>query len=214
VTRIAVITGSTRTYRRGRAVAEWTLETARNVAPEGVEIELIDLADFDLPVLDEPAAAAWGFVAHDHTKRWAAAVGAFDGFVLVTPEYNHGVPGPLKNAIDYLYYEWNNKAVGFVSYGTNGGVRAVEQLRQIAGELKLADVRAQVALNVHTDFDYEGLDISDPLVGGTFAPAERHAEDLGELVDELTSWSRALACVRSHPSARPGKGAGPATGED
>ncbi|WP_223881277.1 NADPH-dependent FMN reductase [Nesterenkonia ebinurensis] len=121
MTRIAVIVGSTRIHRAGPSVAEWTVETARKVAPEGVEVELVDVAAFGLPVLDEPAPAMAGAVAHDHTKQWGEVIGSFDGFVFVTPEYNHGVPGPLKNAIDYLFYEWNDKAAGFVSYGANGG---------------------------------------------------------------------------------------------
>lgn len=201
MSRIAIIVGSTRTHRLGKDVADWALATARTVAPPGVELELVDLATFDLPVLDEPAPAMRGVVAHEHTARWATAIASFDGFVFVTPEYNHGVPGPLKNAIDYLFYEWNDKAVGFVGYGVNGGVRAVEQLRQIAGELKLADVRTQVALSVHTDVDYTGLDLSDPTVVGLFAPDERHVGDLTELLAEVTAWSRALAELRAQQSA-------------
>ncbi|GAA0898429.1 NAD(P)H-dependent oxidoreductase [Pseudonocardia zijingensis] len=197
MTRIAIIAGSTRMHRRGNAVADWTLRTARNVAPEGVEVELVDLADFNLPVLDEPASGAWGIYAHGHTKRWSEAIASYDGYVFVTPEYNHGVPGPLKNAIDYLFYEWNDKAAGFVSYGVNGGVRAVEQLRQIAAELKLADVAAQVTLSTFTDFDYTDIDITEPTVTGVFAPAERHAGDLAKLLEEVTVWSRALAPVRA-----------------
>jgi NAD(P)H-dependent FMN reductase len=197
MTRLAIITGSTRTHRRAKAVADWVLTTAQQVAPDDVKLDLIDLADFDLPVRDEPASAAWGLYAHEHTKRWSASIAAFDGYVFVTPEYNHGVPGPLKNAIDYLYYEWNHKAVGFVSYGVNGGVRAVEQLRQIVAELKLADVAAQVTLNTFTDFDYTGTDITEPTVTGVFAPDERHVGELAKLLEEVTVWSRALAPVRA-----------------
>ncbi|MFE7480197.1 NADPH-dependent FMN reductase [Streptomyces sp. NPDC057552] len=196
MTRLAIVTGSTRTHRRGAAVADWVLTTGRKAAPEGVELELVDLADFALPVLDEPAPAAWGIYAHEHTRRWSEAIAAFDGYVFVTPEYNHGVPGPLKNAIDYLYAEWHHKAVGFVGYGVEGGVRAVEQLRQIAAELKLADVGTQVALNTYTDFDYTGVDLGDPAATGVFAPAERHADGLATLLEEVTVWSRALATVR------------------
>ncbi|MDN5725904.1 MAG: NAD(P)H-dependent oxidoreductase [Propionibacteriales bacterium] len=197
MTRIAIIVGSTRTHRRGKAVADWTLESARQAAPQGVDFELVDLDDFALPVLDEPAPSAWGSYAHEHTRRWSAAIASYDGFVFVTAEYNHGVPGPLKNAIDFLYDEWHNKAAGFVSYGVNGGVRAVEQLRQIAGELRLADVGAQVALNTYTDFDYTGIDITEPTVTGRFAPDDRHTDDVAKLVDEVTVWSRALAPIRT-----------------
>jgi NAD(P)H-dependent FMN reductase len=197
MTRIAIITGSTRQHRRGKAVADWTLQTARSHGPVGTTFELLDLAEFGLPVLDEPAPALYNMYVHEHTKRWAEAVGSVDGYVFVTPEYNHGVPGALKNAIDYLFYEWNDKAAGFVSYGINGGVRAVEQLRQIAAELKLADVRGQVAFNTYTDFDYTGLDPADPATTGVFTPAERHADDLAGLLDEVVIWSRALAAVRA-----------------
>ncbi|GAA1729840.1 NAD(P)H-dependent oxidoreductase [Isoptericola hypogeus] len=202
MTRIAILTASTRTHRRGKAVADWALETARRVGPADATFEALDLASFGLPVLDEPAPAAWGVVAHDHTRSWSEAVAGFDGYLFVTPEYNHGVPGVLKNAIDYLFYEWNDKAVGFVSYGVNGGVRAVEQLRQTAAELKLADVRTQVVLNTYTDFDYTGMDVTDPTVTGTFLPAERHADDLAQLLQELVTWSRALAPVRALAGAR------------
>ena len=194
--RLGIIVGSTRVHRLGRSVADWTLEATRRLAAQDVEIELVDLADFALPVLDEPAPAMTGAVAHAHTKRWGAAIAAFDGFIVVTPEYNHGVPGSLKNAIDYLFHEWNDKAVGFVSYGAHGGVRAVEQLRQTAAEIKLADVRAQVVLSIYTDVDYTGFDVSDPTTIGSFAPAERHLDDLAELLGEVTDWSRALKDLR------------------
>ena len=91
--------------------------------------------------------------ATTHTKEWAEKIASFDGFVIVTPEYNHGTSGVLKNAIDFLYAEWNNKAVGFVSYGAVGGARAVEHLRLVAGELQMADVRQQVALSLITEFE-------------------------------------------------------------
>ncbi len=89
----------------------------------------------------------------EHTKKWAEKIASFDGFVFVTPEYNHSTSGVLKNAIDYLYNEWNNKAAGFVSYGGVGGARAVEHLRLVAGELQMADVRQQVALSLMTEFE-------------------------------------------------------------
>ena len=95
---------------------------------------LLDLEAFDLPLLDEPLPPVRGQYHHDHTKRWSAAVSAVDGFVMVTPEYNHSTSAALKNALDYLYREWNDKAVGFVSYGGRGGTRAVEHLRLIAAE--------------------------------------------------------------------------------
>lgn len=195
MTRIAIIIGSTRTHRRGKAVAEWVHQHAQQHAPEGVHFDTVDLVDFALPVLDEPAPAAWGIYAHEHTRRWSETISAYDGYVFVLAEYNHGVPGPLKNAIDYLYDEWSDKSVGFVSYSVHGGVRAVEQMRTIAAELKLADVRAQVALSTFDDFDYEGADITDPATTGRFAPAVRHLDDLSATLHEVVTWAEALASL-------------------
>lgn len=196
MTRIAIISGSTRPHRSSQAVASWVLEAGQQVAPHGVSLELVDLAAFGLPVLDEPVPAMAGIVEHEHTRRWAHVIGSFDGYVFVTPEYNHSVPGALKNAIDYVFYEWNDKAVGFVSYGVHGGVRAVEQLRQVAAEVKLADVRSQVALSIYTDFDYTGLDLTDPATSGVFTPSDHHVTELAAVLEEVTAWSRALSSIR------------------
>lgn len=203
MTRIGVIVGSTRPTRSGLAVGEWVVETAMRTGGADVTYELVDLADFALPVLDEPVPGIMGDYRHEHTRRWAGKIASLDGFVFVTPEYNHAMPGALKNAIDYLFAEWNDKAAGFVSYGVHGGVRAVENLRLTLAEVKIAGVRAQVALSVFTDFDYTGVDTSDPTATGTFAPADRHIDDLTELLTELVDWSRALTTVRRTPAASP-----------
>src|SRR5215210_7961185 len=150
MTRIGIIIGSTRPNRLGEHVATWVYENA--IPRDDAKFELIDLRDFPLPHLDEPLPPSFGQYQGDHTVEWAATIASFDGFVIVTPEYNHGTSGVLKNAIDYLYAEWNNKAVGFVSYGAVGGARAVEHLRLVAGELKLADVRTSVSLSMFTEF--------------------------------------------------------------
>src|SRR4051795_1376254 len=151
MTKIAIIIGSTRPGRNGEAVARWVFENASKRA--GVEYELVDLKDWDLPHLDEAMPAAMGQYAGEHTKAWAAKIAEFDGFVFVTPEYNHSTSGALKNAIDFLYKEWNNKAAGFVGYGSAGGARAIESLRLVMGELMVADVRAHVMLSLFTDFE-------------------------------------------------------------
>lgn len=145
--KVAIIVGSTRPGRRAEAVARWVHDLA--VTRDDATFEIVDLADYPLPHLDEPAAAGMGpqHYSHPHTKEWAAKVASFDGYVFVTPEYNHSTTGVLKNAIDFLYTEWNNKAAGFVSYGATGGTRAVEHLRLIMAELQVADVRHQVALS-------------------------------------------------------------------
>src|SRR5689334_6527146 len=144
--KIAIIIGSTRPGRKGEVVARWVYEIATKRGD--AEFELVDIKEFNLPVYDEPASPATGQYIHDHTKAWSAKINEFDGFVFVTPEYNHGPPAALKNAIDFLYREWNNKAAGFVGYGGVGGARAVEQLRLVMGEISVADVRAQVALSL------------------------------------------------------------------
>lgn len=182
--RIAVILGSTRPDRSGAEVARWVLEQAR--ARGTAAYELIDLADVPLPHLDEPIPPSRGQYQREHTKAWAATVAQYDGFVFVTPEYNHSVPGVLKNALDFLYAEWNNKAAGIVSYGGSaGGARAAEQLRLILSELQIASVRASVALSFRSDFEHSVL---KPGVWGE--------EALASMFDQLESWSLALAPVR------------------
>lgn len=183
--KIGIIIGSTRPGRNGEQVARWVLDQAQQ--REGVQYELIDLLDFDLPHLDEQITASQGNYQNAHTKVWAEKIGSLDGFVFVTPEYNHSTSGALKNAIDYLYAEWNNKAAGFVSYGVNGGTRAVEHLRLIVGELQIADVRAQVALSLLSDFEHYSR----------FVPAAQHAATVATMLEQLESWTAALAGVRA-----------------
>ena len=140
--KIAIIIGSTRPGRNGEAVAKWVYEIAQKRSD--AEFELVDIKDFNLPLLDEPVPPIMGQYSKPHTKAWAAKIGSFDGYVFVTPEYNHGISGALKNAIDFLFREWNDKAAGFVSYGGAGGARAVEQLRLVLAEVQMATVRNQV----------------------------------------------------------------------
>src|SRR3954454_7899938 len=149
--RVAIITGSTRPGRLNEPVARWAYELAQKRSD--AEFELVDIQEFNLPLLDEPVPPSLGKYSKEHTKRWAAKVSSFDGYVFVTPEYNHGTSGALKNAIDFLYAEWNNKAAGFVGYGSAGGARAVEQLRLVMAEVQVATVRNQVALSLHDDFE-------------------------------------------------------------
>ena len=183
--RIAIILGSTRPNRRGEPVARWVLEIASQ--REDAEFELIDLRDYPLPHLDEPLPPRLRQYQNAHTKVWSETIASFDGFVIVTPEYNSGVAGVLKNALDYLFEEWTNKAVGFVSYGSMGGARAVQQLRLVAGELEMADVRQQVALSLFTDFDGDE----------SFMPHEHNIVALTTMLDQVISWSGALASLRA-----------------
>jgi NAD(P)H-dependent FMN reductase len=148
----------------------------------------IDLADHPLPHLDEAMPPMMGQYAHEPTKAWAATIARYDGFIFVTPEYNHSTSGVLKNAIDYLNREWNNKAAGFVSYGYSAsGARAVEHLRLIVGELQIADVQAQVGVSLATDYDN--------LASGNAVPTLE--TNLTKMLDQVESWSGALQRVRA-----------------
>jgi NAD(P)H-dependent FMN reductase len=186
--RIAIITGSTRPGRHSEVVARWVLDIA--IRRRDAEFELVDIAEQNLPLFDEPMPPSFAQYTHEHTRRWATKIASFDGYVFVTPEYNHGYPAALKNAIDFLHIEWNHKAAGFVSYGGMGGVRCVEQLRAIMGELQVADVRTQVALSLFTDFENFT----------TFKPHPRHTAEVNALLEQVIAWSRALRPLRTQAS--------------
>jgi len=189
MTRIGVILGSTRPNRNGAQVAAWVFDVASRRSD--AQFELIDLLDYPLPHMDETLPPSLGQYQHEHTRHWAAKIASLDGFVMVTPEYNHSTSGVLKNAIDYLYAEWNNKAVGFVSYGSVGGTRAVEHLRLVAGELQLADVRQQVAISLVTEFENYSV----------FKPNDYLNSSLATQLDQVIAWSNALAPLRTTASA-------------
>ena len=185
MTRIAIIVGSTRPNRNAPAVAQWVHENAGGRTD--AEFELVDIADYTLPLLDEENLPAMGQYEKEHTTRWAETIASFDGFIFVTPEYNHSVPAALKNAVDFLYAEWNNKSVGFVSYGSAGGTRAVEAWRLIAAELQMADVRAQVFLPFGSDF----ASMTE------FTPSEGATGALQDVYDQVISWAKALKTLRA-----------------
>jgi len=139
---ISVIVGSTRKGRFSEKPALWILQHLQK--REGVDARLLDLRDFPMPFFDDPVPPAWPGrppYANEMVRRWTAEIAASDGFVFVTPEYNYGPSAVLKNAIDWVYPEWNRKAAGFVSYGSVGGARGVQQLRQIVVELQMASCR-------------------------------------------------------------------------
>lgn len=182
--KVGIILGSTRPGRNGEAVAKWTFEIAKKRSD--AEFEYVDIKDFNLPLLDEAIPASMGQYSKEHTKKWAQKIDSLDAFVFVTPEYNHGIPGALKNAIDFLYREWNNKSAGFVSYGSAGGVRSVEHLRLVMAELHIADVRAQVALSLFTDFENMSK----------FKPATYHEKSVNTMLDQVIAWGNALKTMR------------------
>lgn len=187
---VAVILGSTRPNRHSEPVARWVQERAAQ--REDVEADLIDLAQVDLPMLDEPVPPIMGDYAQEHTRAWAATIARYDGFVFVSPEYNRSIPAVLKNAIDFLYEEWTDKAAGFVSYGADaGGARAIEHLRVVLGELRVAGVRTMVPLSLHHDFE----NFTD------FAPSQTAVQKADEMLAQLASWARALRTVREQRAA-------------
>ena len=173
---IGIIIGSTREGRVSPQVAQWVkqIADARNEA----NYTILDIADYNLPFLgtaDAPGAT-----------EWSKAVNAQDGFVFIVQEYNHSITGALKNALDYLRVEWNNKAAGIVSYGSVGGARAAEHLRGILGELLVADVRVHPALSLFTDFEN----------GSVFTPKEVQADSVNQMLDQVIPWSTALKTIR------------------
>lgn len=154
--KIGIVIGSTRPTRVGKKVTDWFHSQIKDIS--GAEFEIIDLLAEDLPFLSEPESPASGNYQQQKTKDWSAKISSYDGFILVTPEYNHGYPAPLKNAIDMLFHEWSKKPVAFVGYGGLGGGRAIEQLIPVVarvGMVPLATTTFNV-LNVWTAFDEDG----------------------------------------------------------
>ena len=188
--KIAIILGSTRPGRFGKQVADWVLE--QTTGREEAEYELVDLADYDLDLLNEPVVpgAAKRQYENPKTVRWGQKMDEFDGFVFVTAEYNHGVPAALKNAFDVLYPEWLHKGAALVSYGSDGGVRAVEHWRQILANAQMHVARGQVSFSTMLETEQqEGGDL-------VFAPAERRAKELRNLFAQLNKLTAATSSLR------------------
>jgi NAD(P)H-dependent FMN reductase len=185
---VAIIIGSTRPNRNGEAVGKWIYEIAKK--RNDANFELLDIKDYNLPLLDEPIPPSMGQYTKEHTKTWSLKIDSFDAYIFVTAEYNHGIPGALKNAIDFLYKEWNNKVAGFVSYGGAGGVRSVEQLRLVMAELKVATARSQVTISLFTDFENFTK----------FKPASFQDNSAKAMLDDVIAWGGALKTLRTDSS--------------
>jgi NAD(P)H-dependent FMN reductase len=183
--KVGIIVGSTRPGRKAAAVAKWAHDILKT-RKEAV-FEMVDIEDYKLPLLDEPMPPIMHQYSKPHTKAWSEKIASLDAYIFVTPEYNHSTSAALKNAIDFLYREWNDKAAGFIGDGGAGGVRAVENLRLVMGEIKIADVRAQVALSMWTDFENFT----------TFKPHEQHDKAVHLMADELIAWGGALRTLRA-----------------
>ncbi|RJE90342.1 NADPH-dependent oxidoreductase [Paenibacillus sp. 1011MAR3C5] len=175
---IGIILGSTRQGRVSPQVGEWVKGIADKRGDANYEI--VDIADYKLPLLGEEDAT-------EQATKWNTKLASLDGFVFIVQEYNHSISGALKNAIDYARDAWNNKAAGFVSYGSVGGARAVEHLRGILGEVSVADVRIHAALSLFTDFEN----------GTVFKPADLHLTNVNGMLDQVIAWSGALKTLRS-----------------
>lgn len=181
--KIGIVVGSIREGRIGESVANWVAETARKYVAEqdsqnaeNAQFDIVDLKSFNVPLLTDPTVpgAAGGKYASPEVQAWADAISSYDAFIFVTPEYNHGVPGAFKNAVDSIFPEWWGKRVGFVGYGAAGGVRAVEQWRQIVGNFNMFDVRQQLEISIFNEFDESG-----------YKPGERRADELGTMLGQL-----------------------------
>ena len=184
--RILVISSSTRPGRIGPAVATWL---AAAIEADGrFAVDLADLAELNLPLMDEPNHPRQRRYVHDHTKAWSARVDAADAFFVVTPEYNHSFPASIKNAVDYLHHEWANKPVAFASYaGVSGGLRAVTALKPVFTALRAMPIPEGVVIpNVFAQ-----------LSGGVFTPSGPNLEGLGLALDELARWTQALRVLRT-----------------
>lgn len=183
--KIGIILGSIREGRAGESVAHWVVDQASS--REGATYELVDLKSFDVPLLTSatvPGSANKQY-SDERVTRWSQAIDSYDGFVFVTPEYNHGVPGGLKNAFDSLGNEWADKAVAFVSYGAEGGVRSVEHWRQIVANFHMFGVRQQISLSLFTEFGPDGAQ-----------PDERRIQEVATLFDQLESATRRILAHR------------------
>ena len=184
--KIAIILGSTREGRNGEAVAKWVLE--KGAARTAADYELVDLRDYPMPFFEAVASPAYVPPQDPAVQKWAAKVAEFDGYVFVTPEYNHSFSAVLKNALDSIYSEFNNKAAAFVSYGSFQGARAVEQLRLVASELQLAHVRQQLGFSLFTDFENMS----------TFTPGPQHDANAETLFTQLEAWTGTLKAIHAH----------------
>jgi NAD(P)H-dependent FMN reductase len=184
---LQVIVASTRPGRSGRVVAEWVLAQAQ--AHGAFTVELVDLAEVDLPLFDEPQHPRLRRYEHGHTKRWSATVDRADAFVVVTPEYDFATPAALVNALQYLVHEWAYKPLGFVSYGgTSGGLRGVQMTKQIVTSLRMMPIPEGVAIPFFSKYIDAATRVFDP------GETQQHA--VSRMLDELLKWTTALAALR------------------
>lgn len=191
--RIAVVIGSIRPNRFGDKPAQWILDHAR--ARGDFDVELVDLKDYELPLFDAPASDLWMPTPNPVAAKWQAKLYEFDGFIVVTAEYNRSIPGALKNAIDWAYKPFNKKAVAYVSYGSVGGARAVEHLRTIMVELQAVSVRHGIHIG--------GSEFASVFLGQkTWAEVAPGFDPFTkDLLDNLAWWTNATRTARTEDEA-------------
>jgi NAD(P)H-dependent FMN reductase len=184
--KLHIIVSSTRPGRVGPSIAAWFEDFARRHAK--FEVRLVDLAEVNLPLLDEPAHPRFMKYEHEHTKNWSATVAAADAYAFVTPEYNYGMPASLLNALDFVFHEWSYKPAGFVSYGgQSGGIRSVQMAKPVLTTLKVMPIPEGVAIPFFSQH-------RDP--AGKFTPTEAHEKAASGMLDELLKWAGALKPLR------------------
>jgi NAD(P)H-dependent FMN reductase len=190
---IAVILGSTRRGRFGEKPARWIFDELKK--RPGVTAEFLDLRDYELPFFDEPVSP--GYITepfkNEAVARWTKKIAAQEGFIVVAPEYNHSASGVMKNAVDWVYNDWNRKPIGFVGYGSAGGARGVEHMRAIAVELQMAPVQKGVHLPV--DLYLSMMKEEAPVDAARFAPVQQAADTM---IDQVLWWAVALRNAREH----------------
>lgn len=184
--KLKIITSTTREGRKGISVANWIVELANKV--EGFEVELIDLKEVNLPFMDEPNHPRLGEYQHEHTKEWSKTIGESDAFIILLAEYNYGFPAPIKNAIDYLFKEWQYKPVGLVSYGgISAGLRASQMLKQVVTTLNMMPIAEQVSLPFFANYIDED---------GKFNATESMDTTANNMLQQLLKWSETMKAMR------------------
>ena len=178
--KIFVILGSVREGRMAKPVGQWVCDQAAD--RDGIDCELVDLKDWDLPIYPFAETPAKGCYTDPLQQRWAEKVASADGYILIAPEYNHGAPAVLKNALDFVYREWNRKPVTFVGYGGNGGARSIEGLALVVRELQMAALEASVHI----------MGVWSKVKDGRFTGDDKDLRWIGHAFDELEWWGRAL----------------------
>lgn len=186
--KIAIIISSTRDSRFGDKPAKWIHDAAAK--RDDIDVELVDLRDFPLPLFNEVASNAWAPTQNEVGQAWQKKIGEFDGYIFITAEYNRSITGALKNALDFAYPEWNKKAAAYVGYGSVGAARAIEHLRNISVELQMAPTRTGVHI--------QGADFMAVWQGGKPVSELTHLDaNVATMLDELVWWSKALKTARA-----------------